>query len=654
MWTGEYVRKIALINMILAALGMLTLAASFNPGWFLWGLSSAGYFPAWLRIIICAALVAFCIPPIFRSTENYLSRTAENISETHILTVYGAIFIALMLLFYIFSSKNHLLGDGYIILGTIAQGKIFSPTEPLDYFLHHLVFALIGGQTGAHIAYLITAYLAGAAFLLIIFLFFRKRAGFVFSLTAAYGFAVMQYFFGYVENYTISFVLILLYLISGWRDLSDNKVSPVSIIILVLAIGFNIHNTVFVLSLAYLYLRKIESRKFRALLVSPIIILPILGLIYLRLFTRLNILEIFVPPFQTSQNPYYLFSTAHISDLFNLMLLDFPLLIICPFLLPDLDKPGKRYFIWTVVPAIIFMIVIDPRLGAPRDWDMLALPSAPILAFMLHSFGGDNGYLKKARYGIVIPLLLFAFLHTGSWIGLNSDKDAGYAWLKPLVHQDPHYASNYFQGFRNKSWANIVATNTADTSEVIRADEMRYRGDPDDTLNTCNLAGHYFRRNDTAMVLQIIGENWRRYANNPNAISVFGAQLINLKRYPEAETLYAGYLRTGGADPRILHDLGSLLEHRGAKDSAYVLYYKAFENWPDAPPGMEFTFYLKCLIEGYTDMMRSGLKKVMPKLPDYVIPQVNEILAALDQGNKARADSLAIILNRRLVEEGKQ
>ncbi len=654
MWTDDHVRKVAFINAILAALGILTLAASLNPGWFLWGLSSAGYFPGWLRIVICAALIALCIPPIFKAIANYLSLTAESISEKQWLLIYGAIFIALMLLFYIFSSKNHLLGDGYIILGTITQGKMFSPTEPLDYFLHHLVFALIGGETGAHLSYVLTGYLSGAAFILIIFLFFRNKAGFVFSLGAAFGFAVMQYFFGYVENYTVSLVLIFLYLVYGWRDLSGNKVSPVTIVILALAIGFNVHNAIFILSLAYLFLRKNDSPRLMALCVSLIIILPVLGLIYLRLFTQLNILEIFVPPIQTSQNPYYLLSARHIGDLLNLMLLDFPLLIICPLILSNLNKPEKGYLIWTVIPALIFVIAIDPRLGAPRDWDMMSLPTAPILAFILTSFGQEDGKLRNVRYGIVIPLFLFAFLHTGSWVWQNSDKDAGYSWLKPLVQRDAHYASNYFHGFRNKSWANIVATNTADTSEVIRADQMRYRGDPDDTLNTCNLAGHYFRRNDTAMVLQIIGENWRRYANNPNAISVFGAQLINLKRYPEAETLYAGYLRTGGTDPRILHDLGSLLERRGAKDSAYVLYYKAFENWPDAPPGMEFTFYLKCLIEGYTDMMRSGLKKVMPKLPDYVVPPVNDIIRALDAGNKARADSLAIVLNKRLVEEGKQ
>ncbi len=642
--------KVIAINIILASIGFVSLISSFNPRWHLWGLDYVGYFPIWLRIILAAALVAFCIPALVRAVARRLSR-AESTNPNEIF-IYITLSVLSIVAFVLFSSKNHLLGDGYVIQGTISQGRAFSPTEPLDYFLHHLIFSLIGGARGAYLSYAITAYLSGAAFLLILFLYLRKNVGLIFALAVAFTFANMQFFFGYVENYTLSFVLITLYFLSAWKDLNNKKVSPLTVIALVLAIGFHINNAIYLASLGYLYLAKTESRKQATILAIAFAVLLIAGIVYIKSFTKLNILEIFVPLLPTSHNPYYITSLAHLYDLLNIWLLDFPLLVICPFLMKGLNDSGRRFFGWIIIPALLFTIIIDPRLGAPRDWDMLSLPAVPIMVLILISLGIDGNPLKKSRFGIVIPLLIFSVLHTGSWISMNANKDAGYAWLKPLVGHDIHYSSAYFEGYRNKSWSTTIDKSFGDMNEVVRANKARFEAEPNDTLNTCNLASHYLSNGDTLDALKIATAYWPKFIDNTDATSIFGAILITLKLYGEAGKIYEASIEHGKIDPRIYHDLGVTKEARGKVDSAYALYNQAFVIWPDAPPGIELSFYLRCLQKGYSELAQNGLAKIIPKMPDYLAPPIGELVTALKAGDKPRADSIAYSLVKNLESAG--
>jgi hypothetical protein len=642
--------KVIAINIILASIGFISLISSFNPQWHLWGLDYVGYFPVWLRVILAAALIAFSFPSLATLVADRLEKAkAAFPNELIIYIVLSALFVAA---FMLFSSKNHLLGDGYVIQGTITQGNAFSPTEPLDYLLHHLIFSLIGSEKGAYLSYAITAYLSGAAFLLILFLYLRKNTGFVFALAVAFTFANMQFFFGYVENYTLSLVLTILYFLSAWKDLNDKKVSPITVIALALAIGFHINNAIYLPSLGYLYLVKTESRQQAIIGAIVFSVMLVGGIVYIKSFTKLDILEIFVPPLPTAHNPYYFTSLAHLFDLINIWLLAFPLLVICPFLLKGMDSSGRNFFYWIILPALLFTIIIDPRLGAPRDWDMLSLPAAPIMAFLIISFGLGSSQWKTARLGVVIPLILFSLLHTGSWVSMNANKEAGYAWLKPLVNRDVHYSSAYFNGYRNKSWATIIDNSMHDIEEVVRANKARFDADPDDTLNTCNLAGHYLANGDSTEAYKIANTYWPKFIDNTEATSVFGAILIKLKLYSDAARIYEASISRGKIDPRIYHDLGAIKELRGMADSAYALYNQAFAIWPDAPPGIELSFYLRCLQKGYLELAQNGLVKITSKMPDYLVQPISEVAMALKAGDKPRADSLAFILVKDLESAG--
>jgi hypothetical protein len=641
-------RKFLVINIILAGIGILSLLSSFGTQF--WGLNSVGYFPIWLRIALVCSLIAFCIPSLSNLIAQRLMRMASELSGRYENIIYLLVFMSFIFLCVAFPSNNHLLGDGYVIQGTIEKSLSFSPTEPLEYILHNLLYRLIGGVNGPYLSYAITSIAAGAAFLFIIYFFLRNKTGFIFALVVAFCFANMQFFFGYVENYTFSFILIILYLFSAWRDLSAKKISPFTIAVLILAIAFHINSSVYLLSLGYLIVANSKSRKLPIVLVSGLVVILVLGVIYLKTFTDLNIVQIFVPLYSTAHTLYFLTSKFHLIDLLNVFLLNIPLLAICPILLLGGEKINRNYFLWTLIPALIFIIIIDPRLGAVRDWDLLSLPAAAVMVFIMVSFGRVGDHLPQARFSLIIPFILFSILHTGSWIDQNNSKAAGYAWLKPVIDRDPHYSNVYFEGYRNKSWAGLIDQYYHDLPEVVRSNEARYLGDPNDTLNTCHLAGHALELGDTLTALRVVRDNWPRFIGNSDATATMGAILYNLKHYSECEHIYNTFLSQSQVDPRIIHDLGAIKEKKGQVDSAYVLYDRAYCVWPDAPLGPELSFYLKCETKGYFNLAQRGLTSLVPKLPEYLNEPVNKILSALEAGEKAKADSLSNSLIAKLVE----
>ena len=107
-------------------------------------------------------------------------------------------------------SHNHLMGDGLTHLG--ATERVFSATEPLDIFLHHIAYTLVGST---ELSYRIIAAVSCVAFLVALYLITRlftaalERALVGLSFLAT---ATLQFYFGYVESYTLLHVFTLYFI----------------------------------------------------------------------------------------------------------------------------------------------------------------------------------------------------------------------------------------------------------------------------------------------------------------------------------------------------------------------------------------------------------------------------------------------------------
>ena len=372
------------INAILVALGLIYLLASLNPTWHLWGVDSFAIFPLWLRGFLIIFLIITSIPGVAQRLGKAIVQRLRSLRHKRRRLIYLVI-VGLMLLIFVFlSSNNLLLGDGYTVRANIAGGMTFSPTEPLDLLVHHLVFLLTRGEeAGAQLSYQLCSYLLGLIFFIGLLLFVKDTEDLFLVFAAALGFAVLQFFFGYVEDYSFAFVAAFFYLMSAGRDMEKRSLSPGTVIFLVLGICF--HLSYLVLGPSVIYLLWVLNRRRAAIWVISIwIALTVAILIaYIIWFKSIVMTDIFVPLWPKTENPYHLFSIGHLTDFAKLILLSIPLLFAIPFLYKFIDRVTVGFYLLALVPALIFILVVDPKIGMFRDWDLMSIASAPTLAFLI-------------------------------------------------------------------------------------------------------------------------------------------------------------------------------------------------------------------------------------------------------------------------------
>jgi hypothetical protein len=644
---ADYKKRALAVNAALAVIALTAYVLTLSNSWGIWGIDYLVSTPLWARTMLVLMLVALAIPQVGIRA----ALISENILKivTSISSVY--LIIGIIILYatsaYLFRSFNHALGDGHNLLANIADTTVIRPTEPLEYYLHLLVFKVFFARLGAVRAYQLLSIVAGIGLLFTIRAFVKGKAAFLVALVAIATFGTTQFFFGYVEHYTFAFVFSVLFLLSGLRDLERQKASWVTYTAFLLAILSHLYSLMF-FPVAIFLIWKTMGRKF-ALSLIPVMGAILVGLIaFEQVLIQTKIAEIILPLIPTEVNPYSIFSLEHVGDLISLAVLSFPLIVAIPFL-PFGGSRGQRTMIlFAFISALLFTITMDPSLGAARDWDLLSAAAAPILVFIVHSIDKLESDSKKLKFLLFLPLTVFGAFHTGGWIYHNSSMSAGYERIKHVVSSDIHYSAGYYDGYRNKSWSVIAEERYADRNESIRASLVRYEAAPLDPANTVHLAEKYFAVRDTASAVALGQKHWRDFmTDDQNVIPAIGSMMMQAKRLDLAEQIYEDFVSRGYMEFTVLHNLAYCKDHRGQSDSAMTIYKMAFDNFT-APISYEFEFYLKCVQTGRYESALRGLRKILPKINKSSRLESERLVQALEAKDIALVDSLAELITKRL------
>jgi len=226
----------------------LFLLASFFPEARLWGLSG------WFVFSLPVRLILFGLGLVPAGAMLWASSRADTGGRKSPSHGYAVMVIALALcagaLFYTLSGETHYLGDGYLQLGTLAgDHPLLKPRDYGTMWVHVWVKQLHGGggEDAAGFSYRTISVVSGMLFVLIsgllarnLFARLRDRLLLVLGLCSA---GYMLLFFGYVENYALFCLSVLLFVwvgvqaargrISGWFILI-----PLALAIFFHAIGF--------------------------------------------------------------------------------------------------------------------------------------------------------------------------------------------------------------------------------------------------------------------------------------------------------------------------------------------------------------------------------------------------------------------------------
>jgi hypothetical protein len=643
---GVQIHFLTSAGYVLAFLGVASMITSFFPELGLWGIDTAGALKFGVSFVLVALLLVLAWPGISPAIGSLIAIFTDNASDA-LLKLLVVIFIALIFgLFIILRSENLLLGDGFIILGTLKDGAFVKATEPLGFIAHSAIASIFPGENPQYWAYAITSMLCGLAFMVGLFLWAKKASDFYAAVAVAGTFGVMQFFYGHVENYTIPFTLLFFFMLMGLRDLEKNRLSVTTLLLFGFAVCFHMIALAFAPSIIYLVWHRFRSRVAAGTSIVAFLVIPAISAVLIAIIGKEQLANAFVPLAGAGNNPYHLLSKAHLFDLLNIALLSFPLVLILPIALRLLSAPSRYFLLLAIIPALAFTLAISPHLGAIRDWDLLSFAAAPIMAVMIVSMAAISDSHARAKYGVIVSLAAFALLHSGSWILLNSDKYNSYEKLKSVIHNEMQYTADYMNGLRLKSWAYLVVDHYNDTTEAIRADEIRYLGEPNDAINTTRLARNYSERGRGPDAVRLVLGNWRNYLSSEESLLEMAKILLDNRRFFEAEQLYRAYLDQGYSYHVAFNNFGYCLALRNNIDSAFMFYEKALENLSEKPLGLELKFCGNCLQLNYSHYALRSVERMRNAVGPDRQKIVDQLAQSIESGKFSRADSLLRLLSQ--------
>ena len=438
----------------------LHLFASRLPENLFWSVWSFSRLPTWVSVVLVGLAALTLMPIANQSLLSLIERFWQQLpgkSRPHRWFV-GLAVLSLPL-FWLGRIQHLSWGDARILVVGLShpeQTVIYNWQAPLTVFLHQRLWALVFGPNygwGVDQVYAVVSVISGGIFVFVSLALAHQLgrrlnekvliAGLLFTSGA------IQLFFGYVENYTLISVGIVLYLWQSVRLIEGQ--APFWLPILVVSITNAFHpSTVFLWpSVLYLcwYCHK-QGQPLRNLL--PGLVLPPLIVAN----SVLTLMELgnhglaaflgddrpgggdhiwFVPLFETSSSleRYTMFSTAHLSEWLNehYLISTFGLFIIGLTLVvlwrTKLEIPSKRlanlYFLGTASLCYLALTWLwNADYGVRKDWDLFS-PSAfvySVWAAILLSQVLKNQPRKLAYCTLFI--LVTSSIHTASWVLANT------------------------------------------------------------------------------------------------------------------------------------------------------------------------------------------------------------------------------------------
>ena len=620
--------------------------ASFFPKERLWGLNLLGYVPPFFRWFLIGFGLLILIPPVNRFAAD---RTAElfGLMENGLRKIgkyykYALIGLASFIPFWIFKIKTYLLGDGNLRVVEILDGWKFSPTEPLDFYLHAQLSPLL--KLNPFTTYAILSCLAGAVFIVLILLLsdlIGKEKGkklLIFSVLATMG--ANQLFFGYVESYTLmyaafgGFILFSLYYLKGkcgflWPGL-----------IFILSVSLHFSAILLLPSLLYLSVVKrarapdTGNRSFawaNVIRMALIVLIVGGGLLVLRNYSpqKPGLGSFLLPPLGINGDSYSLFSASHLADVLNHQFLVSPLgipiwLVLALFFWRKITFKEREtvFLLILVVCATVFSLAVDPKLGYPRDWDLFASTGLgyTILGIYLLLNVLKESEPRRLRY-VTLALVSTALVSTIPWIYVNANEEKAVERVSHILDLDGkrsvlghealayHYRSRGQKDKEIEEWKKAIAAvekprylkNLAVTyievgefQEAARQLERILAKDPGDHLTHSDLAKTYAALGRHEEAKHQLLKAVELQPENPVYYENLGFFFLNLKSYEESKQAFRKALQVDPSYFPNYRNLGYAYANSGESTEAirYLELYLKHE------PQAKDRDYVRRLIEG--------------------------------------------------------
>jgi tetratricopeptide (TPR) repeat protein len=492
--------------------------SSFFPDSFLWGVNHLAFFQPMERLIFFLFIIITGLPFI---SKRYLKVIVEQ-SQFHVLAkkkFYAIVFILGVIIAYTcyqFRITTDMYGDTRMLVGYLSWKKYtlldvlnLDNREPLTQMFHQLIASIL--HIDIKSAFEIVSSVCGGFFIAVVLIFVRGLDGsklwklFIFILLITSG--TNQLFFGHVEDYTIIYLTIVLFLMLGWMLFTGKK--TLTLMLITFVIGSRIHLEMLLLLPALIF-ATIYTLQFNRpaikhwLLPARIFLVVSISLVcvafaYFFYFEayRYNgtdahevLRKIFLPIYNHLPSPhsYTLLSLSHFSDFIQELLLTvspvaFLILIMGVIFIKRINwrEPQTIFFELASFYFLVLNFTVNPALSMPRDWDFLSQAAIPILFLavtlsqkLFKDVLGNSHQRKIVGVGLALGIFSFSFFYINSNQELASRRLEG---IGKWAFKSYYSASTYMLNVSAKMVGNL--DEQIQRREEVINDLLPYASKPD-------------------------------------------------------------------------------------------------------------------------------------------------------------------------------
>jgi len=614
----------------LSTVALFTVTGLF-PWGRIWGINQWGFFPGWAPVVglIIALVVPFMVQraagPGGRTSPGYRSRAA---SVAAVAT--PVVFLAL---FWLFRSRIHLYGDGYLRLESLSR---VNPMNRISDFgatwilkqLYHILEAFAGnpGLLTYQVASIVGGTILVAGAVVIVRRFVSDNVDRLLFTLAVISGGYGLLFFGYVENYTLFVPAVGLYCLIGLKALETGQGRLYALIPALAAVFLHVFGVMLIPSLVYLlcsgnrvgrFFNRIRpAYKWGAVVLDAVTgLLIIFELWSSSYFVRFSLLPLAVNRYTVDS--YTALSGEHLADILNLLMQLFPALPLAASLLlfrpvrRTLKQPGGLFLAVMILSSLAGVMILRPQLGMPRDWDMFAfvgLPMVILTVFLLIKTGRELRSYRK----LIVAIIVLNSLGLAPRIASQVIPEVAVGQAENWGRIDPKkriYINRALQDYYRLSGQTLKAAELAQnwTNRFPEARLMeegrRLMGEgqfqqAEDKLQRAIAYNPMFspayrelgscllslNKTDSAVILFKIADGFN--PGNPAVLNELGVAFAASGHANEAEKCWREILRIDRYDTEAMLNLLKLYSTEG-QSSKYVEALKEVAKWPAVPKPAE-------------------------------------------------------------------
>lgn len=439
VWQTRSHEELVYIVILLGYLTLYLVAGFVLPiflpaGYDLYGFSQLRHLGLWKALLLLCLLILLVIG--YRKAKGPVESTFRSLQHRlYGKTIYLVIFAVVLTSVFFLLRNNFLNLDGQTFEASFqrdvpSRGAHVTHDEMWELYLHSRFWFYTNQYLGWDVAfsYQVLSSLAGGVFVVLLLLFSRRAfpenpLG-LFLITVSGGY--MQLFFGDVENYTLTAVLVLAYLFSSFLYITGRQNIVVPSTILATALTFHLLAGFFLPSLTYLFYLELKRRRLRSLILG--LVIPVLVVCATLLFFHFNGLPIrnlywHSHAFGHGGNIVQMLarpSLLYYGSLLNLLFLLVPasMLLLPLVLFKRIELCSFNiHLIIATLSMLAFMFSWRAILGVYNDWNLFAIVAIPISLLVGYNLLRVKDMKLKSE--ILIPMTSMFFLHSLSWIVSN-------------------------------------------------------------------------------------------------------------------------------------------------------------------------------------------------------------------------------------------